>query len=174
MARKATSARRQIIMAALLAGAVAGWVIRELAPDPSTLRDVGTLMLVLWLPAIGNVIAFVVRRIPRAAPQQAPMPFGEGTAFVAHLRANLAPVALPAGFVLDPATSHGTLISGQQGFTVRLDQPLATWLADPVAPVALQCLRPEVALRALGAGTKVHLLAGTTAIASGTVAETLA
>jgi hypothetical protein len=172
MARKATSARRQIVMAALLAGAVGGWLIRELAPNPSTLRDIGTLMLVLWLPAIGNLIAFVIRRIPRGAPQVA-VPFDEGAPFVAHLRASLQPVTLPAGFALDPGTSHGTLISGQQGFTVRLDRPVAAWLADPVAPVALQCLRPKVAQRALAVGTKVHLLAGTTAIASGTITETL-
>ena len=56
-----TSARRQIIMATLLGLAIIGAAMRYWAPNPSTTRDIGTLMLVLWLPAVGNLVAFVVR-----------------------------------------------------------------------------------------------------------------
>jgi hypothetical protein len=56
-----TSARRQIIMATLLGLAIVGAAMRYWAPNPSATRDIGTLMLVLWLPAVGNLVSFVVR-----------------------------------------------------------------------------------------------------------------
>ena len=51
-------------MAVLLFLAVIGAAIRHWADNPSLLRDIGTLMLVLWLPAVGNLVAFVIRRVP--------------------------------------------------------------------------------------------------------------
>ena len=58
----ATAARRKLIVIALLLLAVAGGAIRAWAPNPSTLRDIGSLLLVLWVPVIGNVIAYLVRQ----------------------------------------------------------------------------------------------------------------
>jgi len=46
-------------MAVMLVLAAAGGVIREMAPNPSVLRDIGTLMLVLWLPAVGNLVCYL-------------------------------------------------------------------------------------------------------------------
>ena len=65
MAFTVTSAGRRLAMAVLLLLAIAGAVIRATAPDPSTLRDIGTLLLVLWMPAVGNLVAYLVRKIPR-------------------------------------------------------------------------------------------------------------
>eukprot|EP01034_Spumella_vulgaris_P006289 gene6289-8010_t len=48
-----SSSSRRVAMAVLLGLAVLGGVIRYTATNPSTLRDVGTLLLVLWVPAIG-------------------------------------------------------------------------------------------------------------------------
>ena len=56
-----TSSRRQIVMATLLGLAIVGGAMRYWAPNPSTARDIGTLLLVMWLPAVGNLISFVVR-----------------------------------------------------------------------------------------------------------------
>ena len=61
---KATSPRRQLAMCVLLGLALVGAGIRHWADNPSTLRDVGTLMLVLWLPAVGNLVGFVIREFP--------------------------------------------------------------------------------------------------------------
>ena len=58
-----TSSRRQIVMATLLGLAIVGGAIRYWAPNPSTARDIGTLLLVMWLPAVGNLVAFVVRQL---------------------------------------------------------------------------------------------------------------
>ncbi|MES2633543.1 MAG: hypothetical protein V4669_11260 [Pseudomonadota bacterium] len=59
-----TSSRRQIVMGVLLLLAVIGAAVRYWAPNPSTARDVGTLMLVLWLPAVGNLVAFAISKMP--------------------------------------------------------------------------------------------------------------
>ena len=57
-----TSSRRQIIMATLLGLAIVGAAMRYWAPNPSTARDIGTLLMVMWLPAVGNIISFAVRQ----------------------------------------------------------------------------------------------------------------
>lgn len=57
-----TSSRRQIVMVTLLGLAIVGAAMRYWAPNPSTARDIGTLLMVMWLPAVGNIISFVVRR----------------------------------------------------------------------------------------------------------------
>jgi hypothetical protein len=56
-----TSTRRQIVMATLLGLAIVGGAVRYWATNPSTARDIGTLLLVMWLPAVGNLISFVIR-----------------------------------------------------------------------------------------------------------------
>jgi hypothetical protein len=166
----ATSSRRQIAMAVMLALAVAGGVIRWQAPNPSTLRDIGTLLLVMWLPALGNFVGFLMRKIPKG--KGPPLQFEAGLPFTPQLRVQLDPVPLPEGFVaaLDPLDDRATLLVGRGGFTVRLDQPMAQWLAAPAPGVVpMQCLLPEVALRTLVPGTDVHLVVGTMAVARGQV-----
>jgi hypothetical protein len=61
-----TSSRRQIVMAALIALALVGAAMRYWAADPSLARQIGTLLLVLWLPAVGNLVAFVSARCQHA------------------------------------------------------------------------------------------------------------
>ena len=46
-----------MIVFVLLILALAGAAIRQWADNPSITRDIGTLLLVLWLPIIGNVVA---------------------------------------------------------------------------------------------------------------------
>ncbi|MBA2963672.1 MULTISPECIES: hypothetical protein [Ramlibacter] len=168
----ATSARRQLAMAIMLALAVAGGIIRHEAPNPSTLRDIGTLLLVMWLPAVGNFVGFLMRKIPSGTPP--PTHFDPDSPFVAQLRVRLEPGPLPDGFLasLEPVDDLGTLLVGRRGFTIRFDRPVAEWLAAPGSdPVAVECLLPDVALRTLLPGTQVHLLVGTTAVAKGQVVE---
>lgn len=171
MAFIATSARRQLAMGVLLAAGAVGAVIRHQAPNPSTLRDVGTLLMVLWLPAVGNLIAFLVRKIPRRPRPRAD--FAPGSPFVPHLRVKLEPLPMPDGFLasLDPAADRAALVAARQGFTVRTERPIAQWLREPSAePVAMECLSPDIAVRFLAPGTVVHLLVGPTAVARGRIA----
>jgi hypothetical protein len=172
MAIIATPSRRRIAMAVLLAVATAGALIRHYAPNPSTLRDIGTLLLVMWLPAVGNLIAYLVRKIPRRPARASG--FAAGTPFTPHLRVRLQAVDVPAAVLaaIGAQERQCALIVGQQGFTARLEQPVLQALAPAASPagVALELLRPSVALPQLQAGTVFNLVVHSTAVATGSVA----
>jgi hypothetical protein len=166
----ATPFRRRLAMAVMLALAVSGGIIRHYAPSPSTLHDVGTLLLVMWLPAVGNLIGYLVRKLPRSEPP--PTDFPAGSTFRPQWQVQLEPVPLPEGWLatLDPAAHKAVLLVGRQGFTVRAEQPLSRWLGrGDTQVVALELLRPDAASRALKPGTTFHLLVGTTAVGKGSV-----
>ena len=170
MALTATPSRRRLAMIALLLLAVAGWFIRASAPDPSTLRDIGTLMLVLWLPAVGNLIAYLIRKIPRSVPPATSFP--AGSTFVPQLDVRVQATEVPGDLLaaLDPDERQCTVLVGRSGFTARLAEPLGRLLAARESQaLGLELLHPAVALPRLPPGTEFHLLAGTTAVAKGTV-----
>ena len=156
-------------MAVLLVLAATGAVIRELVPDPSVLRDLSTLMLVLWLPAIGNLIAYLKGKLPRAAGP--PTHFPAGAAFSPQLEVHLERLPLSPDFV-PPVTedAFATLLVGRRGFSVRFATSLRDWLAgEGDATWMLELLRPASARGHLRAGTAFHLLAGEHVVAKGVV-----
>lgn len=167
-----TPFRRRLAMAAMLGLAVAGAVIRGFAPEPSAWRDLGTMLLVLWLPAVGNLIAYLVRKIPRRAPPVTE--FAPGSVFTPHLQARVDALGMPGELLaaLDPADRRCTLIVGRRGFTARLAAPVVQALAAAgEQALAMELLHPGVALPQLAPGTDFHLLVGTTAVARGRVAS---
>ena len=175
MALIATPARRRLAMIALLTLAASGGVIRWLAPNPSTLRDIGTLLLVLWLPAVGNLIAYFVKKIPRSVPPATD--FAPDAAFDPQLQVQLEAVELPIAqrAALDGSEHRCTLLVGRHGFTARLERPLTESVVQHEGGMArLQLLHPAVALRRLTPGTEFHVLAGTIAIAKGRVLQVAA
>ena len=170
MAIIATPARRRLAMATLLLLAVAGGVIRHYAANPSTLRDIGTLMLVLWLPAVGNLIAWLVRRIPRRAAEA--NDFADGAEFTPHLEVRLQALDLSREFLdaIGPEERRCIVLVGTQAFRARLAVPLQEVIATPGERVLqLELLRPALGLAALPRGSEIHLLAGNTAVAKGQV-----
>jgi hypothetical protein len=168
----ATPARRRMVMIALLSLAVSGAVIRHFAANPSVLRDVGTLLLVMWLPAVGNLIAYLIRKLPRKAPQVRDFPAGSAFSADLQVRASILGVAPELLAALNPRDDRCTVLAGQQGFSARLAMPLAQAFAQGGEQIlSLQLLRPEVALRELTPGTDIHLLVGTTAAASGRILQ---
>lgn len=168
---KATSARRQLAMAVLLTFAVLGALMRYWAPNPSLTRDIGTLLLVLWVPAIGNVIAFLVRRTQEQLRHRAG--FDAKPQFTPHLKVRLAPVPAQAALIaaLSPQQRECAVILGSDGFSARTQGALAQLLRDgnEAHAVALEFLKPALALPRLSPGTGFHLVVGNTAIAEGTV-----
>lgn len=166
----ATPFRRRIAMGVMLVLAASGGVLRHYAPAPSTLHDIGTLLLVLWLPAVGNLIAYLVGKLPRRAPP--PTDFPAGSAFTPQLELQLETVPLPAGWLatLDADERRAVLLVGRHGFTVRLAQPIARWLAQaPASATWVELLRPASARSTLTPGTALHVLVGSTAVAKGQV-----
>jgi len=155
-------------MAVLLSLAVIGGAIRHWADNPSLLRDIGTLMLVLWLPAVGNLVAFVIRRIPRRANRL--RGFAAGSAFLPHLRAVLTPIA---GAPAQPPAAFGqpcTVLLGKVGFTARAGSPFSQGLAAGTQQmVELELLRPNLALPHLTPGTAFDLLVGDAIVGHGLV-----
>jgi hypothetical protein len=154
-------------MAVLLVVAAAGAVIRRWAPDGSLLQDVGTLMLVMWLPAVGNLVGYLYGKLPRAAPP--PTHFPEGAAFTPHWEVSLERLPLPPGF-LQGLTDDllGTVLVGRHGFSVRFQTALRAWLAgEGDTNPTLEFLRPASARGHLQAGTAFYLLAGKQVVAKG-------
>ena len=95
MHKSTISSRREIITAILLLFAVGGGLLRWLAPQPSLARDMGSLLLVLvlvlvlWVPIIGNIIAWLVARAHK--PKNAPPGFAPDSPFTpsAHITLTL-------------------------------------------------------------------------------------
>ncbi|HET8744976.1 MAG TPA: hypothetical protein VFM98_05200 [Ramlibacter sp.] len=169
MALIATPARRRMVMVVLLLLAALGGVIRKFAAPSSTLHDVGTLLLVLWLPAVGNLIAYLIRRLPRRPQPAAELPraaFPAGSAFTPHLQARLETIEASS----QAQQTDCLLLVAGQAFTARLSMPMAQALAAP-QPQPIELLRPAAALPRLAPGTVFHLLVGTTAVATGRVEE---
>lgn len=162
-----SSSRRQIVMAVLLGLAAVGAAMRHYAENPSLTRDIGTLLLVLWLPAVGNLVAFVVRQA--AARVRPPRAFDDAKPFLAQLLADITPLEEHAiAGELAGRQRDCTVIVGTEGFRARTALPLARALR-PGGPVELEFLRPSLALARLSPGTAFHLLAGTAVVASGRV-----
>ena len=166
-----TSSRRQIITAVLLLLALGGGLVRWLAPQPSLARDIGSLLLVLWLPIIGNIIAWLVGRA--RAPKAAPPGFAPGSPFIPTARVTLTLLAadVPAQSRPIRAGLFPCMVAvGHEAFTARLQVPPD---AEPVPEVAqdlaLELLRPELALAILPAGTEFLLLSGRTLLGRGGV-----
>jgi hypothetical protein len=170
-----TSNRRRLAMATLLVLAASGGVIRYYAPNPSTLRDIGTLLLVLWLPAVGNFIGYLRTKMPGPAPIV--IDFSAGTAFTAQLEVQIDSTGASAELLaaLDPTEQQCTLLVARHGFTARAQGPLAPLLATPgPQTLPLELLHPKVALRTLEPGTEFHLVVGAAGLAKGTVLRVLA
>ena len=166
-----TSSRRQIITAVLLLLALGGGLVRWLAPQPSLARDIGSLLLVLWLPIIGNIIAWLVGRV--RTPKAAPPGFAPGSPFLPTARVTLTLLAadVPAQSRPIRAGLFPCMVAvGHEAFTARLQVPPD---AEPVPEVAqdlaLELLRPELALPKLPTGTEFMLLSGRSLLGRGRV-----
>ena len=92
MATSTISTRRQIITVVMLVLALIGGLVRWFAPQPSLARDLGSVLMVLWLPIVGNIIAWLIQRAK--TPKHVPQGFTAGTVFEPHAQVEL--TLLPA------------------------------------------------------------------------------
>ena len=171
MTPSSKSSRRQIITVVLLVLALIGGVVRGFAPQPSMARDVGTLLMVLWLPIVGNIIGWLMQRA--RAPKHRPQGFAPGTVFEPHARIELTLLAAETPRLSRPIRAgcfDGALVVGSEAFTTRLAVPSD---GEPVPEVPctleVQFLRPELALAQLTVGTRFALLSGRTVLGTGRV-----
>ncbi len=171
MTQPRISVRRQIITAVLLFAALLGGLVRWLAPDPSLARTLGSLMMVLWLPAVGNIIGWLIHRAKM--PKNPPQGFAAGTVFEPHARIELTLLAADTPLLSRPIRAgyfDGAMVVGSEGFTVRLAVPVE---GEPVPEVPctleVQFVRPALALAKLTPDTKFALLSGRTLLGTGYV-----
>lgn len=171
MSPSSKSARRELITVVLLVFALGGGLVRWLAPQPSVARDLGSLLMVLWLPIVGNIIGWLIQRAK--APKQLPPGFAPATVFEPHARIELRLLAADTPRLSRPIRAgyfDGALVVGSQAFTTRLAVPPD---GEPVPEVPctlqVQFLRPELALAQLTAGTRFALLSGRAVLGTGHV-----
>jgi len=171
MTQSSISARRQIITVVMLVLALIGGLVRWFAPQPSLARDLGSVLMVLWLPIVGNIIAWLIQRAK--TPKHLPQGFAAGTVFEPNARIELTLLAADTPVLSRPIRAgyfDGSLVVGSEGFTTRLAVPSG---GEPVPEVPctleVQFLRPELALAQLTAGTKFALLSGRTLLGTGYV-----
>ena len=157
-------ARRQLIVIVLLCVAVGGALMRQFAVPGSMLRDIGTLLMLLWLPIVGNIVAWLVARL-RRAPAPRPETFGAADTFNPHamVELTLRAAKLPSEDAPVAVGEHRcALVVGNDGFsarwfvrpgeTVRRGKPHCLQIEFLTPTVALQVLRPEAAFRMLVGG----------------------
>ena len=181
--------RRKLIVIVLLFIAVGGAVIRHFVPPPSTLRDIGTLMLLLWIPVIGNVVGWlfgkvrVARQAAKAARSTEPAPptppvapTATGT-FAADLivEFTLRPASIPAEDLPIAEGEHQcAFIVGNEGFSARWFVPEGkSFYRGTAQTLEAQFLSPTLALPKFEPGTAFRMLIGDAFIGDGQVKEVL-
>ncbi|HET7837847.1 MAG TPA: hypothetical protein VFL43_18675 [Variovorax sp.] len=164
--------RRKLIVIILLCVALGGAAMRQLAAPGSTLRDIGTLLMLLWVPIIGNVISWLISRLRRPATM-APSPFDERPAFEPQLLVELTlrPPKLPADDIPVPAGEHRcALVIGNEAFSARWWVPPDRSFRRGI-PQALEVefLAPQLALPKFQAEAGFRMLVGESFIGDGRV-----
>ena len=152
--------RRRLIVVILLALAVVGAVMRQFTDRASLSHDIGTLLLVLWVPAVGNIIGYLRTRFAR---RPAIAGFAPQAEFVAECVADVRFDAATPDLAQPLAC---TLLQGSEGFTARL-RSVTTGGADDA--VELQFLVPAVALPRFAPGAAFRVVFGRTVVGEGRV-----
>ena len=165
--------RRKLIVIVLLCVAVAGALMRHHAERGSTTRDIGTLLMVLWVPIIGNVIAWLIGKRPRRAPPAEPATFDAASTFTPHLRVELTlrPPALPShDLPLFAGEYRCALVVDNEGFSARWFVPQGEVL-ERGKPHALEVefLAPDIARPRFPQDAVFRVLVGDSFIADGRV-----
>jgi len=175
-------ARRRLIVVILLCVALGGAVLRHLSAPGSTQRDVGTLLMLLWIPIIGNIIAWLVNRMraaralrktvaaTAAAPAASPRP---DTPFAPHawVELTLRPAGVPAeDLPIAEGLHHCALVIGNEGFSVRWQVgPGQSFRRGTRQTLPVEFMAPGAALPRLKPGVVFRLLVGEAFIGDGQV-----
>ncbi|MDB5730143.1 MAG: hypothetical protein JWQ03_38 [Variovorax sp.] len=167
-------ARRKLIVIILLCVAVGGALLRRFAEPASTMRDIGTLLMLLWVPIIGNIISWLVQRLRRSVAPE-PSAFETRGVFTAHALVELTLRApqLPSEDIPIPEGEHFcALVLGHEGFSARWLVPSGQSLRRG-QPHTLQVefLAPTVALPRFPRETIFRMLVGESFIGDGRVLQ---
>jgi hypothetical protein len=154
--------RRKLIVILLLCVAVGGALLRHFAPAPSTTRDVGTLLMLLWIPIVGNIIGWLIGRLRKpVAPVVSPFddaahPFTPQL----HVTLTLRPPQLPADDTPIVAGEHRcALVVDNEGFTARwFVAPGASFRRGEAQTLPVEFLAPALALPKFQPGAAFRMM----------------
>lgn len=172
-------ARRKLIVIILLSVAIAGALLRSFTAPRTTAHDVGTLLMLLWLPIIGNIISWLVSKLrrPAAAGSSAPSGFGEGRAFQPHALVELTLRApqLPSEDVPIPAGEQRChLVVDNEAFSARwFVRPDESIRRGKPQPIEVEFLVPALALRRFQDQAAFRILVGESFVGDGRVLRLL-
>jgi len=168
--------RRRLIVIILLCVAVGGAVLRHLATPGSTLRDIGTLLMLLWVPIIGNVISWLIARMRRPAAL-APSPFEDRGAFEPHalVELTLRQLTIPSH---DTPVAEGehrcALVVDNEAFSARWwVRPGEAFRRGTAQTLEVEFLAPALALPRFPADTAFRMLVDESFIGDGRVLRVL-
>ncbi|MGJ7510145.1 hypothetical protein [Variovorax sp. GT1P44] len=168
--------RRRLIVIILLCVAVGGGIVRHFAAPGSTLRDVGTLLMLLWVPIIGNVVAWLVARVRRRSVPVT-SPFDQRLSFEAHalVELTLRPPKLPSH---DTPVAEGehrcALVVDNEAFSARWwVAPGESFRRGTAQTLEVEFLAPTLARPRFGPDTAFRMLVGESFIGDGRVLRLL-
>ena len=146
----------------LLVLALAGGAVRHWTDKGTIAHDLGTLLLVLWLPIIGTVVGFVINKTRRM--MKASKDFPQDAAFAPQLLVRLEGTVTASMDTLERVT----LVLDKEGFSAR------TRIAPPQArqgptTLELEFLRPQLALSRFPKNTCFDILVQGQVVAQGRV-----
>ncbi|NDZ17275.1 hypothetical protein C7T35_31545 [Variovorax sp. WS11] len=169
-------AKRRFIVIALLCVALGGALLRQLSAPGSTARDVGTLLMLLWLPIIGNVIAWLIGKLRRPVPAQ-PAGFEAGSTFHPHALVELTLRApqLPSEDSLVPEGEHRcALVVDNEGFSARwVVAPGQAFRRGTAQTLQFEFLKPATALPRFQRNVVFRILMVESFVGDGRVLELL-
>ncbi|MBT2301355.1 hypothetical protein J7E70_12870 [Variovorax paradoxus] len=167
-------ARRRLIVIALLCVAVGGALLRHFAAPGSTARDIGTLLMVLWLPVIGSVIAWLMAKRRRKAPAAAdPSGFEAKGAFHPHalVEITMRTSQLPSEDTPIAEGEHRcALVVDNEGFSARwFVAPGGAFRRGTAQALEVEFLAPAVALPRFQRDAAFRMLVGESFVGDGRV-----
>ena len=172
-------ARRKLIVVLLLCVAVGGAVLRHRGAPGTTLRDVGTLLMLLWIPVIGNVIAWLIGQLRRKpATDAAPAAAVDALqTFRPQLEVELTlrPAAVPAeDLPIAEGEHHCAFVIGNEGFSGKWRVPEGgSFYRGTPQRLEVEFLAPALALPKFAPGVVFRMLVGESFIGDGRVLQPL-
>ena len=170
-------ARRKLIVILLLCVALGGAVLRHLGAPGTTLRDVGTLLMLLWIPVIGNVIAWLITKVRRKLPTEAAptTEFDVAQPFRPQMQVELTlrPAAVPAeDLPIAEGEHHCAFVIGNEGFSGKWRVPEGgSFYRGTPQMLEVEFLAPALALPKFAPGVFFRMLVGESFIGDGRVLQ---
>lgn len=169
-------AKRRFIVIALLCVALGGALLRQVSEPGSTARDVGTLLMLLWLPIIGNVIAWLIAKLRRPVAAE-PVGFEAGSTFHPHalVEFTLRASQLPSEDSLVLEGEHRcALVVDNEGFSARwIVAPGQAFRRGTAQTLQVEFLKPAIALPRFQRDAAFRMLVAESFVGDGRVLELL-